>query len=377
MRKAKGNQISITHTPQINYFIPDSHAKTNFTEYLKDVIIDQWRPTYFQVKNLTFEREYTYQEKLKMDNQLNVKVQQRRSIYKLDDFYQNFENDSHYTYEDGEHKINKQNSNNHQQNSSQQLNEQIQITHKYYDNKKLMQFLENTANVQEIPLNIVIFVVETEEEKNILSKDIRRLNYVDNNEGLIWEVRENEKNIPSIPLYTSVLAVQDYNEMLEYLPLQYSEEFLDSFFDWSQEKQDLQGKSIGYVAHYDKKYLQVYQQFVENINKIILNEVKNGENLIKSTRTMAELLGSEEYVQFKEIWYQFQETLFMSQTLYSQLQYKTAIQYLNKAQEIFKINLVPILSTNRAAIRLLDKLILIIHIPQVLIRYKYGQIKKE
>lgn len=42
----------------------------------------------------------------------------------------------------------------------------------------------------------MIFVVETEEEKNILSKDIRRLNYVDNNEGLIWEVRENEKNIP-------------------------------------------------------------------------------------------------------------------------------------------------------------------------------------
>lgn len=115
----------MTHSPELNKFMPDSHPATNYTNYLRDIAVEMKKKNVQNKENLTYQRDYEFDDFLRVQNVLKVDIIQRKSLYKISDFYS-----------DGE------------------------LKHSDYENDKFLDFLRNSVNMQETPFTIYVFVVE-------------------------------------------------------------------------------------------------------------------------------------------------------------------------------------------------------------------------
>lgn len=92
---------------------------------------------------------------------------------------------------------------------------------------------------------------------------------LNNKEGLIWNLQEDDGR-EELPVYFSVITQSYFNEVIETLPEQYGEEFIEKFTNWSEES-----LKTNFIQEYDIIYLDKYQQFTKNIVKIVEKHVKN------------------------------------------------------------------------------------------------------
>jgi len=100
------------------------------------------------------------------------------------------------------------------------------------------------------------------------------------------------------------MSIEEYNQVSDKYSMKLSEEYLEFHTSWDN-KENVFDPKLNFINKYDFKFMEKYQKLISVIDDYIKFNVTNSENLMKSTKTMAELIGSDEYVKFKEHWFDF------------------------------------------------------------------------